>query len=106
MLFASLVHRAWLASSGGLLLMQNVLLWMVLMRARSSGPWSEGLSALGLWAVRLQLCLAYLITGLHKLTGTAWIEGTAVGLVGGHPRDGAGVHRVLRGLGPVLFRSW
>lgn len=88
MLFASLVHRAWLASSGGLLLMQNVLLWMVLIRARSSGPWSVGLSALGLWAVRLQLCLAYLVTGLHKLTGTAWIEGTAVGLVASDPQYG------------------
>lgn len=87
-LFTSLVQRAWLASSGGLLLMGNVLLWMVLVRAGPSSAFGAGASLLGLWAIRLQVLLAYLVTGLHKLTGTAWVDGTAVGLVASDPQYG------------------
>ena len=87
-LFASLTQRAWLASCGGLLLMDNVLLWMVLLRARPAGPWAAFLSHLAFWAIRVQLIFTYLVTGLHKFTGTAWLDGTAVGIVVTDPQFG------------------
>lgn len=33
--FTSLVQRAWLASCGGLLLMNNVLFWMIFLRQKA-----------------------------------------------------------------------
>jgi len=88
MLFASLTQRAWLASCGGSLLMNNVLLWMVFLRARPDGPLDRASSLLGFWAIRIQLIFTYLVTGLHKLTGTTWLDGTAVGIVASDPQFG------------------
>ena len=86
--FTSLVQRAWLASCGGLLLMNNVLFWMIFLRVGSSeGPRSL-LAELAFWAIRIQLIFTYLITGLHKLTGTSWLDGTAVGIVSTDPLFG------------------
>lgn len=88
MLFSSLVQRAWLASCGGLLLMNNVLLWMVLLRQHASKGSAEFLSLLAFWMIRAQLLFTYLATGLNKLTGTSWLDGTAVGIVSGDPQFG------------------
>ncbi len=88
MLFSSLVQRAWLASCGGLLLMNNVLLWMVLLRQDPSTKTAGYLSQLAFWMIRAQLLFTYLATGLHKLTGTSWLDGTAVGIVSSDPQFG------------------
>jgi hypothetical protein len=95
MLFASLVQRAWLASCGGLLLMNNLLLWMVLLRQQTSGKVAEFLSRLAFWMIRVQLLFTYVATGMHKLTGTAWLDGTAVGIVSSDPQ-----------FGPLWLASW
>ncbi len=87
-LFASLVQRAWLASCGGLLLMDNVLFWMIFLRGSPNGKIAEGFSELAFWMIRIQLIFTYLITGLHKLTGTSWLDGTAVGIVSSDPQFG------------------
>ncbi len=74
-LFTNLMNRAWLSGSGGQQLMSNALFWGVFLAAGS-----ERLRFIGLWAIRLQLLLAYAATGLHKLTGAHWIDGTALGI--------------------------
>jgi hypothetical protein len=75
LLYLNLMNRAWLAGSGGQQLMANVLFWSVFLAMRSGRA-----RFLGLWAIRLQLLLAYAATGLHKLTGTHWLDGTAMGI--------------------------
>jgi hypothetical protein len=81
--FVNLMSRAWLASSGGQQLMANVLFWCAFLAARD-----ERLKAIGFWAIRLQLLLAYAATGLHKLTGTHWLDGTAMGIAATDPAYG------------------
>lgn len=76
LLYLNLMNRAWLAGSGGQQLMANVLFWCIFLAVRSGHA-----RFLGWWAIRLQLLLAYLATGLHKLTGAHWIDGTAMGIV-------------------------
>jgi hypothetical protein len=88
MLFASLVQRAWLASCGGLLLMDNVLLWMVLLRSAPTGRLALAAGQLAFHAIRVQVAFTYLVTGLHKLGGTCWTGGTAVGIVASDPQFG------------------
>lgn len=75
-LFVNLMNRAWMASSGGQQLMANVLFWSIFLCFKR-----DDLRTLGIWAIRLQLLLAYFATGLHKLSGTLWIDGTAMGIV-------------------------
>jgi hypothetical protein len=87
-LFASLVQRAWLASCGGLLLMDNVLFWMIFLRFSPNGRFAAGLGELAFWMIRIQVIFTYIITGLHKLTGTSWLNGTAVGIVSSDPLFG------------------
>lgn len=82
-LYTVLLHRSWLAATGGHWLMANVLLWNVALRERPSGPAEARLAHLGLWAIRLQLCLAYAMSGLNKLAGTSWTDGTALLRVAG-----------------------
>jgi len=82
-LFLNLMNVAWLASSGGQQLMANVLFWCAFLAARD-----ERLKAIGFWAIRLQLLLAYAATGLHKLTGTHWLDGTAMGIAATDPAYG------------------
>lgn len=83
-LYVSLMHRAWLAGSGGQQLMGVLLFWSIFIDERSLGPapsFRSASSVLGVWAVRLQLLLVYAATAAHKATGTAWWDGTAVGVV-------------------------
>jgi hypothetical protein len=87
-LFASLVQLVWLASCGGVLLMDNVLFWMIFLRVAPIGRVAGGVSELAFWMIRIQVIFTYLITGLHKLTGTSWLDGTAVGIVGSDPLFG------------------
>jgi len=87
-LFSSLVNLAWLTSTGGHQLMANVLFWMIFLPAvepvkqnmeRVQG--SHVMYAAAGWIIRLQLLLAYAVTGIHKLTGTWWLTGDAVSIV-------------------------
>ena len=80
-LYVNLMNRAWMASSGGQQLMANLFFWSMALAANDAR-----IRNLGLWAIRLQLLLAYVATGLHKLTGTLWLNGTALGVAG---TDGA-----------------
>ncbi|MBK8949485.1 MAG: HTTM domain-containing protein [Flavobacteriales bacterium] len=82
-LYTALLHRSWLAATGGHWLMANVLLWNVALRARPSAPAEACLAHLGFLAIRLQLCLAYVMSGLNKLAGTCWLDGTALLRVAG-----------------------
>jgi hypothetical protein len=75
-LHLNLMNRAWLAGSGGQQLMANALFWCIFLAMRP-----EPARLLGRWAIRLQLVLAYGATGLHKLLGAHWIDGTAMGIV-------------------------
>lgn len=83
----SLMNLAFMASSGGQQLIANLLFWNVLLCLGRSGHllW---IGATGFWIIRLQLLLAYVATGLHKLTGTHWLDGTAMGIVASDPAFG------------------
>ncbi len=72
--FRILSHRTWLASNGGIQLMENMLLWSALMSASIDRP----LTVLAFWAARLQLLLVYAVAAAHKFTGHAWLDGSAV----------------------------
>jgi len=89
-LYANLMNRAWLAGSGGQQLMANLLFWNIFLAlpAKAVGPLRTWLHASAFWIVRLQLLLAYTATGLHKLTGTHWVDGTAMGIVATDPAFG------------------
>ena len=82
-LYVNLMNLAWLGGSGGQQLMANVLFWSILLESRL-----PGLRATGFWIIRMQLLLAYAMTGAHKLTGTHWIDGTAMGIVASDPAFG------------------
>jgi hypothetical protein len=86
LLFRVITARTWLASNGGIQLMDTMLLWSALL---APGERNDGLSAFvgrfAFWAARLQLVLVYAVTALHKADGTAWIDGTAVLLVAQDP---------------------
>ena len=91
--YTALMHLAFTASSGGQQLIANLLWWSIPLAFVPQGAappdgLRAGLGALGLWAIRLQLLLAYLATALHKLTGTAWVDGTAMGIVATDPAFG------------------
>lgn len=92
-LFRLVSHRMWLASNGGIQLMENMLLWLALMHVRTGtviGP-------AALWIGRLQLLLVYAAAAAHKLTGSDWLDGTAVGKVAADP---------LFNLGWLLRTPW
>lgn len=80
-LFRIITHRTWLASNGGIQLMENMLIWCALM--------GVGTHALvrtsAFWIARLQLLLAYAAAAAHKFTGTAWLDGDAVMMVARDP---------------------
>lgn len=79
-LYINLMHLAWLAGSGGQHLIANLLFWNILLSL--NGPRIGALAkASAFWIIRMQVLLAYLATALHKLSGTHWVDGTAVGIV-------------------------
>lgn len=88
MLFSSLINLAWLTSTGGHQLIANVLFWMILLPAEEPtsrnmerGQVAHVVYATAGWIVRLQLILAYGVTGIQKLTGIWWVTGDAMGIV-------------------------
>ena len=86
--FCALSDRAWLANNGGTWLMRNAFFWSIFLRpGRSDGP--DIPTVVAYWILRLQLLLAYAITSIHKLQGTTWISGTALGLIASDPTYGA-----------------
>ena len=103
-LYANLMDRAWLAGSGGQQLIANLLFWNIFLSLRFVGggnghmaAWSHGhmsplphepMATCAFWIIRVQLLLAYFATGLHKLTGTSWLDGTAMGIVASDPAFG------------------
>lgn len=94
-LFSSLVDLAWLSATGGHQLIVNVLFWMILLPSVAQSPPPTGrvrmvqvLQAVAFWIIRLQLLLAYAVTGIWKLSGSHWPSGHAVGIVASDGRYG------------------
>lgn len=77
LLFRIITHRTWLASNGGVQLMENMLIWSALM-GRDVHPF---VATTAFWIARLQLLLAYAAAAAHKFTGTTWLDGSALLLV-------------------------
>jgi hypothetical protein len=77
LLYVNLMHTAWLAGSGGQQLVANMLFWMAVMAVAGGGALAVG----SFWIMRMQLVLAYVATALHKLMGTHWPSGDALGIV-------------------------
>jgi hypothetical protein len=90
-LYTSLMNRAWLAGSGGQQLMSNLLFWNILL-STSTGSMPASLrsflSGTAFWIIRLQVILTYAVTAIHKLTGSLWLDGTAMGVVSSDPSFG------------------
>ena len=85
-LFRIITHRMWLASNGGIQLMENMLFWSSFMHVSASS--NALLSTIGtsaFWIARLQLLLAYAAAAAHKFTGTTWLDGSAMSLVVADP---------------------
>lgn len=81
-LFRIITHRMWLASNGGIQLMENMLFWSSFMHlSTSSNALLSGLGTSAFWIARLQLLLAYGAAAAHKFTGSTWLDGSAVSLV-------------------------
>lgn len=83
-LYVGLMQRAWLAGSAGQQFMGIVLFWSVFIGRDAAGAEPTPrhvLATFGVWALRLQLLLVYAAAAAHKLTGTTWLDGTAVGIV-------------------------
>lgn len=78
--FRIITHRTWLASNGGIQLMENMLLWSAFM----SLP-SLPIATFAFWAARVQLLLVYAAAAAHKFTGTSWLDGSAMLLVAQDP---------------------
>lgn len=95
--YMNLMHRAWMAGSGGQQLMGILLFWNIPLLAgwRSGSVVAKGLVQLGWWMMRVQVLLAYAVTALHKLDGTLWPAGHALGVVVGD-----------EAFGPVALLQW
>ncbi len=115
--FTALMDLAFLAGSGGQQLIANFLFWNIGLACAHAHmpPWAHAhmptcahirawLPSLSFWIIRLQLLLAYAATAAHKLSGTLWIEGSAMGIVATDPAFGPGWIAQLPLLGMVL--SW
>ena len=81
LLFRMITHRTWLASNGGIQLMENMLIWCALI-GKGTHPF---VGTTAFWIARLQLLLAYAAAAAHKFTGTAWLDGSAVMMVANDP---------------------
>lgn len=88
LIHTNLMNNAWLAGSGGQQLMANALFWCIFLPVRRSDGRPRGMAVAAFWIIRLQLLLAYAATGLHKLTGTHWLDGTAMGIAATDPAFG------------------
>ena len=76
----------WLASNGGIQLMENMLFWSSFLHISTSPhPLISTLSSAAFWIGRLQLLLAYAAAAAHKFTGTTWLDGSAMSLVVADP---------------------
>ncbi|HQX31743.1 MAG: hypothetical protein IPF95_17215 [Flavobacteriales bacterium] len=78
--YTNLMDRAWMAGSGGQQLVANVLFWNIFLSLGRENALHELASTSAFWMIRIQLILAYFVTGIYKLTGTSWLDGTAVGI--------------------------
>ncbi len=96
-LFTSLLNHAWLVGTGGHQLIANVLFWLIFLpngavnapaRAAFVGDVRDVLGVAAFWIIRLQLLLAYGVTGIQKLTGYQWTHGHAIGIVATDPDYG------------------
>ena len=74
-LFRLLTHRTWLASNGGIQLMENMLFWSSFLVLPQR---ADQVSLTAFWIARLQLLLVYAVAAAHKFTGTSWLDGTAM----------------------------
>lgn len=88
-LFRLITHRSWLASNGGIQLMENMLLWSAFMTngsvwRMSTSPFRQ-LPVVAFWIARLQLVLVYAMTAVHKSIGHSWPNGSAVRIVAMDP---------------------
>ena len=81
LLFRSITYRMWLASNGGIQLMENMLLWSAFM--------GQGVHMIirstAFWIARFQLLLVYAVAAAHKFTGNSWLDGSAVLTVANDP---------------------
>ncbi|MEO8069320.1 MAG: hypothetical protein ABI599_16600 [Flavobacteriales bacterium] len=85
-LFRIITHRMWLASNGGIQLMENLLFWSPFIHLSASGkPLLVAVGRSAFWIGRLQLLLAYAAAAAHKFTGTTWLDGSAMTLVASDP---------------------
>lgn len=80
-LYTNLMNKAWLAGSGGQQLIANLLFWNIPLSWTISRKEHQVVAFSAFWILRLQVLLAYFATGLHKLTGSLWLEGKALGVV-------------------------
>jgi hypothetical protein len=92
LIYVNLMNRSWLSGSGGQQLAANLLFWNVFLGIGSSKGAGQWLTSVGptvrataFWIIRLQLLLAYFATALHKLTGTHWLDGSAMAIVATDP---------------------
>jgi len=78
--YTNLMNLAWMAGSGGQQLIANVLFWNIVLSLGRENALREIASTSAFWIIRLQLVLAYFVTGICKLTGSAWLDGSAIGI--------------------------
>ncbi|MCB0763379.1 MAG: hypothetical protein KDB84_01640 [Flavobacteriales bacterium] len=84
--YVTLMDRAWMAGSGGQQLMANILFWNIPLSLLDGGPAHRRILGMAaFWIIRLQLVLVYFVTGVHKLFGTYWPDGTALGILAYDP---------------------
>lgn len=81
-LFRAITLHTWLASTGGIHLMENMLLWAALMAVPVRGG---QVAVAAFWIARSQLLLAYVSATAHKFTGTGWLGGDALLRVANDP---------------------
>ncbi|HRD51495.1 MAG TPA: hypothetical protein PKY96_02495 [Flavobacteriales bacterium] len=94
-LYVNVMNTGWLSGSGGQQLMANVLFWSIFLPLHRNDGEPRVMAVASFWIIRLQLLLAYAATGLHKLTGAHWLDGTAMGIVA-----------TDQAFGPAWLASW
>lgn len=87
-LYVNVMNAAWLTGSGGQQLIANVLFWNIGLAFAGEKAARAPVGYGAFWIIRLQLLLAYAATGSHKLMGTHWLDGTAMGIAATDPAYG------------------